>query len=382
MKIAFLAIGLILSVYSYGQDINMFKTLNDSTFMTDKEYQKGNKYQKDAILFVDMLTKTHPYYIKKERRDSLMALMSELLNKCGKCNDDSLFTTYLDNVLGKLRDGHTNVIDEGRFKQQKTVKPAAAKEEETAPSGCLLDKHDALFDYTILSDKSICYLQFNQCADANTLRNPSLPRFDNMLLKMFGETDSLKIKTLIVDAQYNNGGSSMLCDQLLVMLKPLKDLKQYTTHIRFSDLMAMYNPRIAVAKTAWEKDGHTDELWQVPVRFPNTFQQPKVFEGQVVFIQGRRTYSSAGILMTMARDNKIGIIVGETSRFAPSHYGEVLPYRLPNTGALGSVSCKFFARPDTSVLYDETLVPDVSLNLDNKAAAWQWLLDKYAVEKR
>ena len=31
-------------------------------------YADGNKYQKDALLFVDMLAATHPYYIRAERR--------------------------------------------------------------------------------------------------------------------------------------------------------------------------------------------------------------------------------------------------------------------------------------------------------------------------
>ncbi len=84
-------------------------------------------------------------------------------------------------------------------------------------------------------------------------------------------------------------------------------------------------------------------LW---IWWPTHFQQPKQFEGQVVFVMGKRTFSSAGMLFTMTRDNYIGTIIGTTSTFRPSHYGEVLPYRLPNTGVLGSISCKFFARPD------------------------------------
>ena len=46
------------------QNMSMYKALNDSAYQTAADYQAGNKYQKDAILFMDMVADTHPYYIK------------------------------------------------------------------------------------------------------------------------------------------------------------------------------------------------------------------------------------------------------------------------------------------------------------------------------
>lgn len=78
--------------------------------------------------------------------------------------------------------------------------------------------------------------------------------------------------------------------------------------------------------------------------------------------------------MTLARDNHIGMIVGASSTFSPSHYGEVLPYRLPNTDVVGTISCKFFARPDAEHIDDKTLVPDVAIDLSDKEKAWEEIL--------
>ena len=66
-----------------------------------------------------------------------------------------------------------------------------------------------------------------------------------------------------------------------------------------------------------------------------------------------------------------------TSTFSPSHYGEVLPYRLPNTSVLGSISCKFFARPNAAMVDDKCMTPDVKVNLDDKDAAWKYIIDNY-----
>ena len=147
--------------------------------------------------------------------------------------------------------------------------------------------------------------------------------------------------------------------------------------------MAMYNPRIAEVKKNWESDGHLDELYQMPApKIPVDYQQPKLFEGQVVFVMSLKTYSSAGILLTDARDNHVGTIIGTTSTFSPSHYGEILPYRLPNTDVLGTISCKFFARPDAATVDDTCMQPDVEVNLDNKDAVWQFIVEKYGKSAR
>jgi len=195
----------------------------------------------------------------------------------------------------------------------------------------------------------------------------------------YDKMDAKKIKTLVVDAQYNGGGSSRLCNALLQHLYPIGELENYTTYLRFSNLMAAYNPKIAAVKARWEEDGHKDELYEMPSpKIPAEYQQPAVYEGNVIFVMGPKTYSSAGILLTLARDNHIGTIIGTTSTFSPSHYGEVLPYRLPNTGGLGSISCKFFARPDAANVDAACMEPDCVINLDDKEQAWQYIIKNYS----
>lgn len=155
-------------------------------------------------------------------------------------------------------------------------------------------------------------------------------------------------------------------------------MQDFTTYIRFSDLMAAYDPRIAKAKVEWQSHGHQDELYRVPAqKRPKGFRQPKLFKGQVVFVMGKRTYSSAGILLTLARDNHIGTIIGTTSTFSPSHYGEILPYRLPNTGVLGSIPCKYFVRPDAATADAPCLEPDIAIDLDDKDASWRFICENF-----
>ncbi|MGM9868608.1 MAG: S41 family peptidase [Sodaliphilus sp.] len=359
------------------QDLSKVKALSDSAFRNSAEYQQANKYQKDALLFLDMLADTHPYYVKKERQAALMAKKDALMAKCADCSSDSLFCTYLRDVLGPLCDKHTDVIDMASFANKKQQQSLLQPESETVEQSTgVMARKNALFAFQIFEEPSICYLQFNQCADARTKRNSALPRFDTFLDSMFHQMDSLKVQTLVVDVQYNNGGSSNLCDELMARLYPIHLLKNLSSQMRFSNLAAAYNPRIAVAKTAWENEGHAEELYTFPNRPPKPMDIP-IFKGKVVWVQSKKTFSSAGILITLARDNHVGEIIGETSTYSPSHYGEVLPYRLPNTGVLGSISCKYFTRPDAQHADDPCLEPDTPLNLSNKEAAWTHILTTY-----
>lgn len=376
-KMAIGLIALACVTTSQAQSKAQYPELKDSAFLDNPTYQQGNKYQRDAMLFVDMLADTHPYYIKKDRRDSLMATLPNVLKACGECTSDTVFTQLLQGILGDLRDKHTDVIDPVSLAKKKGEKNVNATDDNVSSTAVMAHGGD-LFHYRLFPEHSLCYLQFNQCQDARTAGNEELPRWDTMLDEMFAQMKEQDIQTLVVDAQYNNGGSSMLCDELLIRLRPLDKLERFTTSLRFSNLMGTFNPRIVIAKQAWEEAGHIDELYQMPEgKVSPDFVQPEVYKGNVVFIQSAKTYSSAGILMTLARDNRLGTILGQTSTFSPSHYGEILPFTLPNTGELGSVSTKFFARPDSTRLYDKVLEPTVRLDLSDKEAAWQFIVNHY-----
>ncbi len=376
-KLLLVLMALLTGLAVVAQDVSSFKELSDSAYKTDAAYMAYNKYQKDAVLFMDMVADTHPYYIKAERRAEWQKQKAALLEHCKSVESDEDFADALINVLGPLHDKHTDVTTVKRLQEQRT----AARQDALAlgvgdiDRGHIMRPHASNYDYQLFPDQSICYLQFNKCTDA-----ANFP-FPNFLNQMFGEMEAGNIRTLVVDVQYNNGGSSRLCDQLFMHLYPLEKTRFYTSYLRFSDLMAAYNPRIAEAKTSWERDGHKDELYQMPTpKIPDGFQQPRLYQGRVVFVMGKRTFSSAGMLLTNARDHHVGTIIGTNSTFSPSHYGEVLPFRLPNTHLLGSIACKYFARPDAATADESCLRPDVEIDLDDKDATWRYIVEQYGAK--
>ena len=379
MKKILINVFAFLVLPAYGQDLAQFRDVPIGNIVNEKAYTEGNRYQKDALLFMDMLAETHPYYVTEARRDELFSGKDALLAECALCDSDAKFVELLRSAMHEVRDRHTDVIDAESYIRNRTLKEESRGQVRSKEKGrlCILDDNGQFFSYTILRKQSICYMQFNQCNDARTLRDDSLPRFDKMLDEMFADMEKEGIATLIVDVQYNNGGSSRLCDELLDRLCPLSELRMMDTYMRFSPLMALYNPKAGDAMKAWEEAGNRDELYPMPQKKVQILEHSH-FQGRVVFIQGPQTFSSAGILVTTARDNGIGTIIGTESTYSPSHYGEVLPFRLPNTGTLGSVCTKYIERADKEKTEDRTLVPDIVLDLDSKASAWRKIIRMYS----
>ena len=219
MKKKVLALLLLFAGWqaTQAQNMSMYKALNDSAYQTTADYKAGNKYQKDAILFMDMVANTHPYYYKAERRAEWFAKKQALIEKCKTIETDEDFADALIEMLGPLHDKHTDI---STIKRIQELKKPQDTNQQVAETGAIdrehiMRPHASNYDYQLFIDKSICYLQFNQCANM-----PNSP-FATFLNEMFAKIDEEGIKTLVVDVQYNGGGNSQLCDELLQHLCPL-----------------------------------------------------------------------------------------------------------------------------------------------------------------
>ena len=376
-KILSVLIVLLTGSAAVAQNMSQFKLLSDSAYQTNTMYQSSNKYQKDAMIFMDFVADTHPYYVKPERREEWYAKKNVLLERCKSIGTDEELADALNEVLGKLKDKHTCVTTvkqqrEGNLAERKKLMEAGFT--SFAPDReHIMRPHATVYDYQLFPEHSICYLQFNKCAN-----NPADP-FSSFLDRMFAEMKEKNIRTLVVDVQYNSGGNDFYCSMLMEHIFPFDKLKTFTAYSRLSTFMTEFFPNAVELKKQREKEGHKDELYQEPANYVGDIKQPSIFDGQVVFVMGQQTFSSAGVLLTHARDNHLGTIIGTTSTFGPSHYGNVLPFRLPNTAVYGIISIKYFERPDKSKSDEPYMQPDVEVNLDDKDVSWDFIIKKYGV---
>ena len=490
MKRLFLSMMVLLQgvAVCLGQNIPV---LHNEEVESRNEYRDGNNYQKDLLLYVDMLKATHPYYADTKHCAQLDKQTRKLYKECGGIDNDMDFKVCLAKLAASLGDGHTSVpfwmtfnkVFPVRFafnnnsaivdvshednkeilgKEIKRINGKSVKQilqmarplvsadnnaqfenrvkdylmfadfwpllglsnevmhldftdgssaditavdrqnlkisqRQQNSSGRITSKRNTLFDYTIYEEESICYLQFNQFADRLTHpQYTQLARFDEFTRDMMAEIKAKGIKTLVVDLQYNSGGNSQLGNVLLSWLYPHQETRRYDVDVRVSELLCTFYPyyrkftvggkplKIGQIYDYMEfdhsKDYQTDySAPQDPAKHIFNYDEEQIFGGNVVFIQSKDSFSSTILLLTIARDNGIGIIVGEPSGGKPCHYGDVLYAQLPNTNTLATVSHKYFRRPNMALENKECIVPDVSIELNHpkRDLVWEWIVENY-----
>ena len=417
-----------------------------------EKYKNGNEYQKDFLIFMDMLQTTHPAFVKNPPFD-VEKEQEQGYSYCGKCKDLQEFTFYIQQVASKIHDEHTGVnisanqgllypfhfyIDEkgyyldvvqkgneaslgkqilkingkemsfifNQFKKffntnndagyKKKFKndarqfylwhgtglcerdssinitftdgsslrlyPVPTKSVTLSPvqripsfTEIMFQQNGKLpFSYQFL-DGGICYLLFAECEDRNTYMQKYLPQvannatlrarleqqlkripiFTEFLDSMFRNMKEKNIKTLVVDVRTNGGGNSTLCNELLCRLK--SSITGTKTEVRSSQLAEDYYKATGMDVSLLHSSTGNHFVIQSSVT---------PFDGKVIWIQGEKTFSSAGLLITMAVDNNIGTVIGEPASYSPTHYGDIISWMLPNTHTTGFISHKLFVRPD------------------------------------
>ena len=277
-------------------------------------------------------------------------------------------------------------------------------------------RQNSRFFYNILPEKSICYLQFNKCEDQSDIRlrnnwsgkdlSPEIenklaqiPRFDTTMENMFSKIKAEKIKTLVIDVRHNSGGNSVLCNVLLSYLA--KQINEEVSQIRISDLWAKFYPDLSKEYQSifdrknrilqkgslyYSADFELDNNSRNSPRNEEYFRlnNGDIFKGNIIFIQGEATWSSAATLIIDAYDNKIGKIIGTKSTYRPCNYGDLLAWELPNTQTQGFISHKIFARPNKDLCNESEIIPSVEIYPSvedielGKDKCWEWILENYS----
>ena len=446
---AIFAIALLFTLQTAAQPVI---TYHNKDLEESEKYKKGNEYQKDFLLFMDMLQSTHPAFAKNPPFNVKKELKKGY-TRCGKCKNPQEFVFYTQQVAAKIHDEHTTVYhskaadlmypfhlytdDKGFYIDniQKGMEASTGKlitkingkeisyickkfktfystnneagfkkyfrnqicyffpwhelglcEPDSSLNITFIDGSSISlhpvprnnnvisflkktpspvelmgqraggmpFSYQIL-DGGICYLLFIKCEDRNTYMQKYLPQvagndslrmrlekqlkripvFTEFLDSMFLDMKTQNVNKLIVDVRENTGGDSSLCNELLSRLK--SSITSTRTEVRPSQLAIDSYKALGKDPSILYNSTSNHYVWQSKV---------PPFDGKVIWIQGKPTFSSAGLLITFAVDNNIGTVIGEPASYSPNHYGDLLYWNLPNTNIQGCISHKYFIRPD------------------------------------
>ncbi len=293
--------------------------------------------------------------------------------------------TWFLKLVDIIKTDSDKVVIETTNGRQFTTKPNSNNNYTAKfPPHIVTEKNNEPFSYKIIKDKNLCYIQFNKFVDKrigemyiNML--PWFKRWVTKTIRFFGgsagvpdeyfedfvnrcvvDMKSNNITKVLIDLRNNTGGSSYLGD-LLFYAFGVDNYKSFSAEIKYSELLKLQTEAAGMEyKPNFNNDTITDNFAYTK----NAEGVEKITDrinADVYVAIGEWTFSSAVMFATTAADNKIFKVIGEPISEKPSHFGEVLFMKLPNTQLLCSLSCKQFHRPDISKDNEDTLIPDVKI---------------------
>ena len=166
----------------------------------------------------------------------------------------------------------------------------------------------------------------------------------------FAAVKRSEIENVIIDVRENIGGDSRVMEAFMRQL-PIDRYITYGTTIRYSELAAK---RAGMRRTKGASTYPPSTRRVEPVEDP--------FQGNVFILTGNQTFSSGNWIAVVFYDNDLGTVIGEPTGNAPSSFGDMLSFQLPNTRFVLGVSHKNFIRPDPSNDPINSLYPHVIVN--------------------
>jgi len=158
-----------------------------------------------------------------------------------------------------------------------------------------------------------------------------------------------KVTRIAVDLRANSGGNSGVVDEFLRYID-VESYASFSGDVRWST--AALQQRKESGKVRFEP-ARANRRRNVRVEAP--------FAGELFVLTGPGTFSSGNWFAVIVQDDHLGKIVGEPTGNAPSSYGDILSFTLPNSGLAYTVSFKRWVRPDPARDPAACLEPDVAV---------------------
>lgn len=282
---------------------------------------------------------------------------------------------------------------------------------------------DRIYDYQIIDSLGATYFQFHECYDKIELKegiksyvrpwlrpiakgyinrqtrkkkpserlkkyfDPERPVFGEYVSQMIKESNDRGVRKLILDLRNNNGGSELICLQLLYHLTNREDLADFDLFVHhgkfykhyfkrdFQEFVNAYYEKHAKYPTADTlfyagKANGKENLFDKITDPRSPYYIPKdrpVFKGKIVVIADFSTHSAGALFAALLQDNKIAQVVGTELSNNPTGPTTWSPFRLPNSKIEVSISSQYLVRPDKAKT--DRFTPDVYME-----KSWQDLI--------
>jgi len=161
----------------------------------------------------------------------------------------------------------------------------------------------------------------------------------------FSAVREAAIDNVLIDVRDNVGGQSRVVESFLRQL-PIESYVTYGSTTRYSRRAA---ERVGMRRTRGTSTFAPSTRSIEPVANP--------FTGSVYILTANPTFSAGNWIAVVFYDNELGLVIGEPTGNAPSSFGDMISFQLPNTRFILGVSYKYFTRPNPANDPQDSLYP-------------------------
>lgn len=203
---------------------------------------------------------------------------------------------------------------------------------------------NAPYTFRITDDRKVAIMNFDACQDVKGM--------EQFADSMFTTLRQQNVKYLIIDVRYNGGGNSNVCDVLLKHIAP-KPFAQYG-----KTLVKITPKTIALTGNRYEKPD-THVIPENPASRHEPLPESQRFCGKVYLLTSHTTFSSAASFAWAFKEAGCGTVIGEETGGMSVHYGDIITFKLPNSGLAVNVSHKRFWLPGADENNIHGVIPDI-----------------------
>lgn len=166
---------------------------------------------------------------------------------------------------------------------------------------------DRPWSFQLFPEQGIALFEFNSCGP-----NDKFEQFDTVVSNYIDSINHYGIKHLFVDISHNVGGNDAFCRNFLCHIGGLPDTMV---------VMDVTDTEMGTIENPGER--------RITMSFHP--KQPQ-YSGNLYFIQSRFTYSASIFLVNLAKQYKLGTVIGEETSGLTTTYIRHNPVRLPHSG--------------------------------------------------
>ena len=229
------------------------------------------------------------------------------------------------------------------------------------------------YNFTIPGEKTGC-IEFNNMAGDWKV-------FGSFLDSVMDVIKEKKLSTLAIDLRNNSGGNSMLGDLLLSYLTDKKFTLMGKRYWKISDPYKNYLLKVDSKAEYREKVSGTVWIRGNCKPSKSNFRVKDKFKGNIYFITGPFTFSSANMLADGVKHYKLGTIIGEPTGESTNDFGEVYSFELPNSKISMNCTTSFDIGVGCNDKLRQPVLPDIyipfttEVKLKQKDPAMEYIIN-------